>query len=86
MRRRSAARASHEGLPWAFQTTAGLKCVFDSDMPPLIHGKRANYACKHSKNALWGKPNRKTEPWTIYVAPATATNLTNKAKIKAAWF
>ena len=44
-----------------------------------------DYACTNGK-WLWGQPNRKTQPWTIYMASVTATTLTTKARIRIAWF
>jgi hypothetical protein len=76
---------STKGRPWAMETTSGLKCVLEG-MGPFISPKVfGDYACKNP-TWLWGQPNRKTQPWTISVAPAGAKKLTTKAKVWIAWF
>jgi hypothetical protein len=76
---------STKGRPWAMETFSGLKCAL-AGMGPIISPRVVgDYACKNPI-WLWGRPNRKTQPWTIYVAPAGATKLTTKAKIWIAWF
>lgn len=79
-------KPSTHGLPWAIETTTGLKCAFVTSMQPGIGHHFGSYACAKGSEYLWDKPNRKTEPWTMYVAPATAKSLSKKAKIKIAWF
>jgi hypothetical protein len=49
---------------------------------PTVFGR---YACRNGK-WLWGHPNRSTQPWTMYIAPVTATQLTTRARIAIAWF
>ncbi len=79
-------KPSTKGTAWAIETTSGLKCAFVTSMQPGFGHHFGSYACGKSAEYLWDKPNRKTEPWTIYEAPATAKSLTNRAKIKIAWF
>jgi hypothetical protein len=71
--------------PWAIQTMSSVKCVLEGMGPVLGPKLFGDYACLNGK-WLWGQPNRKTQPWTIYMAPVTATQLTTKAKIAIAWF
>jgi hypothetical protein len=73
-------------LPWAVETTSGAKCVLASGASSVLDGKRANYFCSKTKDALWGGPSRTTEPWTIYAAPGNAKKLTTKVKLSVAWF
>jgi hypothetical protein len=55
-------------------------------MGPFISPKVfGDYACTNGK-WLWNQPNRKARPWTIFIAPVTATKLTTKARIAIAWF
>ena len=71
--------------PWAMQTISGARCVLEG-MGPLISSKVfGDYACTNGK-WLWNQPNRKAQPWTIFIAPVTATKLTTKARIAIAWF
>jgi hypothetical protein len=81
-----AGKPSTSGLPWGIETTAGLKCVFATGGTTAIGGVRANYGCTTSNEWLWGSPSRKTQPWTIYIAPFDATKLSTRAKIAVAWF
>jgi hypothetical protein len=74
------------GTPWALETTTAWKCRMDTGATNVIRGKRANYFCTRTKNWLWGAPNRKVEPWTIFSAPVTAKKLSSKVKLKIAWF
>ncbi len=79
-------KPSTSGLPWAIRTTLGWKCEMDTGGSESINGKRANYFCAKTKDWLWGSPDRKSEPWTIFAAPLDATQLTTKVKIQTAWF
>lgn len=80
-------KPSTSGTPWGVQTTSGLKCEIDTGATTVLDGRRANYFCaKSKKTILWGSPIRKSEPWTIYAAPATAKKLTTKVKLSVAWF
>ena len=71
--------------PWAMQTISGIRCVREGMGPFIIPTVVGDYACTNGK-WLWGQPNRKTQPWTIYMASVTATTLTTKARIRIAWF
>jgi hypothetical protein len=81
-----AGKPSTSGLPWGIQTTAGLKCVFATGGTAAIGGVRANYGCTTGKDWLWGSPSRKSQPWTIYIAPFDAKKLSARTKIAIAWF
>ncbi len=81
-----AGKPSTAGLPWGIETTAGLKCVFATGGTAAIHGVRANYGCTTGNDWLWGSPARKSQPWTIYIAPFDAKKLSARAKIAIAWF
>jgi hypothetical protein len=77
---------STSGLPWGILTFSGLHCQIATGTLPVIMGKPGRYFCAKSSKLLWGRPSRKTEPWTIFIAPATSKTLTHKVKIKVAWF
>jgi hypothetical protein len=79
-------KPSTKGLPWSLETTSGAKCAFAGGATSVIGGRRLNYFCGKSTIGLWGSPNRKTEPWTIFSAPFQAKKLTQKVGIKTAWF
>jgi hypothetical protein len=79
-------KPSTSGLPWALQTVAGAKCVLATGATNVIQRRRANFFCGTHKDVLWGDPIRRTEPWTIFSAPANAKKLTRKVAIKTAWF
>jgi hypothetical protein len=71
--------------PWGMQTMSSANCVLES-MGPFIRRKVfGDYACTNGK-WLWNQPNRKAQPWTIFIAPVTATKLRTKAQIAIAWF
>jgi hypothetical protein len=80
-----AGNPSTSGLPWGIETAAGLKCVMATGGTTAIRGVRANYGCT-SNEWLWGSPSRKSQPWTIYIAPFDAKKLSTRAKIAVAWF
>jgi hypothetical protein len=71
--------------PWAMQTVSSVKCLLEGMGPVISPQVFGDYACLNGK-WLWGQPNRRTQPWTMYIAPVTATQLTTKAKIAIAWF
>jgi hypothetical protein len=73
------------GIPWALETTSGLKCGLVTGATSVLDGRRANYECGVT-GLLWGAPSRKSEPWTIYSATLSAKKLTKKVRIKIAWF
>ncbi len=81
-----AGKPSTKGLPWGIKTTTGLRCVLATGGTTAIGRVRANYGCLNSKEWLWGSPARKSEPWTIYIAPFNAKKLSARAKIAVAWF
>lgn len=72
--------------PWAVETTAGAFCVLSSGASNSVHGKRLNYFCgKNAKQGLWGFPSRKTQPWTILIAPFNARKLSHRVGLVRAW-
>jgi hypothetical protein len=71
--------------PWAMQTVSGLRCVHEGMGPFINANVFGSYACTNGR-WLWGHPNRRTQPWTIFIAPVTAKTLTTKARIGIAWF
>jgi hypothetical protein len=81
-----AGKPSTKGLPWGIKTTSGLRCTFATGGTAAIGHVRANYLCLSGQEWLWGSPSRKSEPWTIYIAPLTATKLSARVKIAVAWF
>jgi hypothetical protein len=76
---------STRSTPWAMQTFSGIRCSLQGMGPAISATVFGRYACRNGK-WLWGHPNRNTQPWTMYIAPVTATQLTTKAKIAIAWF
>jgi hypothetical protein len=76
---------STRSTPWAMETFSGIKCSLQGMGPAISPTVFGRYACRNGK-WLWGHPNRTTQPWTIYIAPVIATQLTTKAKIAIAWF
>ena len=73
--------------PWAIQTASGADCVLASVAgPPPIHGRHLNYFCgANAKVGLWGFPDRRFQPWTIFSAPVNATALSRRVAIRHAW-
>jgi hypothetical protein len=76
---------STRSTPWAMQTFSGVKCSLQGMGPAISPTVFGRYACRNGK-WLWGHPNRTTQPWTMFMAPVTATTLTTRAKIAIAWF
>jgi hypothetical protein len=85
------ALANHGALslrnqPWALQLYDGRTCLLAGGASSLVDGIRLNYFCTNARSTgLWGFPDRATEPWTIYIAPYSATHLSERAPIKRAW-
>lgn len=81
-------KPSTSGMPWAIQTTTGLKCTIATGATTLVSKQRLNYFCLKSSEGLWGSPSRNHQPWTIYIAPARASTkkLTQRVAIRTAWF
>ena len=79
-------KPSTSGLPWALMTVAGWKCKLATGATSVVDGKRQNYFCTGTEDALWGAPSRKSEPWSIYAAPNRAKKLSRRVAIKFAWF
>jgi hypothetical protein len=75
-------KPSTKGLPWAMETTTGLKCVFQGMGPFISPTNFADYACQGG-TWLWNKPNRTAQPWTI---KAGATAPTTTLQVKKAIF
>lgn len=77
---------SMSNQPWNVQLASGRHCVLSSGASNVIHGVRLNYFCGRTVHfGLWGFPNRRTEPWTIRIAPFTATSLHRRRAIRHAW-
>jgi hypothetical protein len=79
-------KPSTRGLPWALVTVKGWKCRLDTGATTTVDGKRQNYFCKGTTKSLWGSPQRRSEPWKIYVAGNHPRHLHTTTRIRAAWF
>jgi hypothetical protein len=79
-------KPSTHGLPWALVTVNGLKCQLNTGATRTVNGKRENYFCKGTTEALYGSPQRGSEPWKIYLAGGQAKHLSKKTAIRKAWF
>jgi hypothetical protein len=79
-------KPSTSGVPWAIETTTGLKCVIDTGATSTIGATRANYGCNRGTGWLWGDPSRRTEPWRIRIAPLSARRLQRRVGVAQAWF
>ena len=72
--------------PWNIELASGRHCALASGASNVVHGIRLNYFCGSSSHfGLWGFPNRRAEPWTIWSAPFTATSLHQRRPIRHAW-
>jgi len=72
--------------PWAVETAGGTFCTLSSGASRAIHGQRLNYFCgTGAKQGLWGFPDRRTQPWTILIAPPQAKALKQRVAIVRAW-
>lgn len=72
--------------PWALETVSGSFCLLSSGASSVVHGQRLNYFCgKNAKQGLWGFPSRKTQPWTIQIAPLNAKTLKHRIALLRAW-
>jgi hypothetical protein len=72
--------------PWAVETATGAFCTLSSGASSVVHGQRLNYFCgKNAKQGLWGFPSRKTQPWTILIAPFKAKTLKHRVAVVRAW-
>jgi hypothetical protein len=82
----NAGEPSLSDQPWNIELTGGQHCAFSSGASNVVHGKRLNYFCgPSSKTGLWGYPDRHAEPWTILIAPFTATTLHERHAIRQVW-
>jgi hypothetical protein len=79
-------KGSTAGLPWALETTNGWKCRLATGATNVVDGQRLNYFCSGTQQGLWGAPNRGSEPWTIFAAPAQTHKLNHTVSISDAWF
>jgi hypothetical protein len=77
-------KPSTRGLPWAIETTSGMKCSFEAGATFVFHHLRANYQCS-SNVWLFSRPDRSHEPWTIHAGPTHPKKLHTVA-VKVAWF
>ena len=73
------------GRPWAMQTLSGARCMLEATGPIISRKVVGRYACTNGQ-WLWNQPNRGVQPWTVHIAPVTATKLTTRAEIAVAWF
>jgi len=72
--------------PWALETASGSFCTLASGASNVVHGQRLNYFCgRAAKQGLWGFPSRKTQPWTILIAPLNAKVLKHRVAVVRAW-
>ena len=71
--------------PWALETVDRRRCLLGSGATNVVQDQRLNYFCGRRQDALWGFPDRGSQPWTIFSAPPTATQLTKRAGIRTAW-
>jgi len=72
--------------PWALETASGAFCTLSSGASSVVHGHRLNYFCgRGAKQGLWGFPSRKTQPWTISIAPLNAKVLKHRVALVRAW-
>lgn len=78
-------QASLKDRPWLIQTVTGRRWLFATGATATIGKRRANYFRRGSQAALWGLPDRLVEPWTIYWAPLSAKQLTQRIGIRHAW-
>lgn len=72
-------------LPWAVQTTSGLRCLAVTGTVTKVDGKLLEFFCPGSKELLWGL-SRKGRLWKVYAAPAKSKRLTKQVALKDAWF
>ncbi len=72
-------KPSTKGLPWAMQTTSGLKCVFQGMGPLISQTNFADYACQGG-TWLWNKPSRASQLWTIQVGAKAPTQTVGVTK------
>jgi len=78
-------RPSLTANPWGLELYDGRRCLLQTRATTVIGDQRANYDCGKGKDWLWGRPDRRSEPWTIFSAPYGATALTEQAQIRRAW-
>ena len=72
--------------PWNIQLTNGHHCVLSAGATNVVQGKRLNYFCGGGlKYGLWGFPRRRTQPWTILVAPFSTMTLHGQRSIWHVW-
>lgn len=71
--------------PWALETVDGRRCLLASGATNVVQEQRLNYFCGRRRDALWGSPDRSSQPWTIFSAPPSAMQLTKRAGIRTAW-
>ncbi len=71
---------------WSIELSNGEYCGMVFTATQVVHGVHLDYTCAgDNRIGLWGLPRRTTEPWTILIAPRTATTLTKRIAIKRAW-
>jgi len=80
------ARPSTSSHPWGIRTGPGWECQFNTGTSNLIHGLASTYFCRSTANWLWGLPNRRSQPWTIFAARLDAKVLSLRVSVTDAWF
>lgn len=79
-------KPSLHNQPWNIQLTDGQHYQFASGASSVVDKARLNYFCGTScKQGLWGYPRRRTQPWTILIAPFTAKSLHTRQAIRHVW-
>jgi hypothetical protein len=58
-------------LPWGVQLPNGEQCLVAEGASGFVRGKRINYFCAHTKDALYGKVNKQHRVWRIRKATQT---------------
>lgn len=58
-------------LPWGVQLTNGEQCLVAEGASGFVRGKRINYFCAHTNDALYGKVNKRQPVWRIRKAVPT---------------
>jgi hypothetical protein len=71
--------------PWALELFDGRRCLLASGATNVIEGQRLNYFCGRRRDALWGFPDRSSQPWTILSASPSASALTQRSSVHNAW-
>jgi hypothetical protein len=79
----------HAALPWGVQLADGEQCLIAQGASGAVGGKRINYFCAHTKNALYGKVDTRHHAWRVHKATPTGGGRYRKAgrvTLSKAWF